>query len=334
LKRIAIITFVLSVVAVLLLVAGLAGWDPVAVRLEKLGIKGSGSSKGERADSIAHAKSTPVDSTPAANVIDKSLWKSGAVVVGDGKSEYWTDVMTEPFAAGERIGQLLVGDTVKVVSTRAGWLEVDLGTAGDPRGWVKESAVVPTARAWKGHAALLRSCRVATAPGIRVDKGSMIPCGASLRFEPVGPKKVRLYLPNQKDVTVPRADVLLPGESLSPAKAIEHVMGFRRRGYQAGANTIGAMDAGGLVYITYRLLGVRTPRTVPALLAAGKPVKPEDAAPGDVLFFSTLDPARPHPVLLIDKGETYLEASPSQGVGVGLVSEMKNSEVVGIRRYP
>jgi hypothetical protein len=54
---------------------------------------------------------------------------------------------------------------------------------------------------------------------------------------------------------------------------------------------------------------------------------------GDVVFFGTFDGRRPHPVILLDDGSSFLEASPAGGVNLGHVAQMRNRSIVTVRRY-
>lgn len=259
---------------------------------------------------------------------------SRALVYGPWTSGGWTDFYGAPGGQGERLGQALIGDQVEVLSQNDGWSEVRIQGTPGPAVWLETSHLTAGSerirQAW-GSALLLS---VVKAPGIQVEDGPFLPFSARLAagglVEGGGSS---LLLPNGCKVIFDRAHRRSFSGPLSIHEALERAKDFRRVPYQTGANTRHAMDGPGLVFLVFRVAGEPVPRHLDELRQAGREVSIASAGPGDVLFLSTFDPERPQPVILLDRGETYLAASPSIGVGLGLVSQMHNRKVLTVRRY-
>lgn len=110
---------------------------------------------------------------------------------------------------------------------------------------------------------------------------------------------------------------------------------FRGATYQLGGISSWGVDASGLTYICAKINGVNLPREVNAQYEAGREVKLEEAAAGDLIFFSTNEDQKDisHVGILLGD-EKFLHANKSKGmVAVSMLSESYyQKRIVGIRR--
>ncbi len=257
-----------------------------------------------------------------------------ALVLGPQDHAGWADYYSAPGGQGERLGQALIGDNVRVLSLKGKWSEVELPGAPDEAVWLETSHLTAGSEqvrtSWKTADIQI----VTEAPGIEVRDGPFLPFGARLPIgKPVEENGLSLLLPDGCEVIFAQVYRSSLSGPLALLDALEEAKYFRRVPYQTGANTRFAMDGPGLVFLVFRAAGQAVPRRLEALSVAGLEVSLEAAKPGDVLFFETYNSGRPQPVILLDAGETYIAASPSGGVGLGVVSRMHNRKVLSVRRY-
>ena len=71
-------------------------------------------------------------------------------------------------------------------------------------------------------------------------------------------------------------------------------------------------DCSGFVTYVYGQHGLRLPRTVTAMYAAGLPVAPDQVAAGDLLFFTTTGPGATHVGIAVGDG-TFVHAPSERG---------------------
>jgi len=249
---------------------------------------------------------------------------------------FWLDVYAQPDPSSRRLTQLLVGDEVKIKSIRGGWARVQLGSKKDPEGWVNHSGLagsdVRDASGWS-KSEVAQIATISVYPGISRRGLPLIPCGAQFPIRSTESTEPVLLLPNGSTVGVAPDQILAPGSNLSLEAATQIMLEFRQVGYQQGANTYEAMDAPGLIHLLHRLAGISVPRTLEGLMEDGESVSPDLMQAGDVLFYSTYDQDKPHPVVLLRTGDTFLEASPAQGVGIGRIEQMRNRKLLMVKRY-
>jgi hypothetical protein len=255
------------------------------------------------------------------------------VVFGEWSQGGWTDLLDAPREDAARRSQTLIGDEVRMVNQEAGgaWSEVEVVEQRNLGGWVRTrhlTAISPGLRdVWEKS----ERYRVVRAPGIDTAGDLFLPFGARLPGEPDG-EQVRLTLPDERTVLVEPAEVR--DGPLSLDAALARLRGFREIRYQKGGNTVEAMDAEGLIFLLYRVTGVKVPREPVDLRHFGTTVSFPEARAGDVVFFSTFNPDQPRPVVLLEDGTTFIEATPSGGVSFGRLEQLRrHREVLDVRRY-
>ena len=94
--------------------------------------------------------------------------------------------------------------------------------------------------------------------------------------------------------------------------------------YQSGAIGPDAFDCSGLIFTVFReSAGVQMPRSVKAIYSRAKIIKPEEAEPGDLVFFKTTgDGSISHLGIYIGKNQFIHAASDGNNTGV-IVSSLK-----------
>jgi hypothetical protein len=250
-------------------------------------------------------------------------------VVAGSASVSWCDLFERPDPTSTRIAQALVGDIVRVKRQQGTWTEVEAEDGVGWSGWMTAACVTPRKGDF-GREMAAGPWLVVLTPRLRTSLGDL-PFGAVLPDVSKGGAR-RARLPDGRIVSVD-AGAVLPRDAVSLDEALQRARRFLRAPYQQGANTVEAMDAAGLVQLVFRVVGRTLPRGLDALQRAGQSVPRDQMRTGDVIFFRTFDEARPHPVILLDTGRTFLEASPASGVNLGLIEQMRNRAIVGIRRY-
>jgi cell wall-associated NlpC family hydrolase len=83
--------------------------------------------------------------------------------------------------------------------------------------------------------------------------------------------------------------------------------------YRNGGTDPNGFDCSGFTQYVFGQYGVALPREVREQYQVGKSVRPEDLAPGDILFFSTTEPGPSHVAIAIG-GDEFVHAPSSTGV--------------------
>ncbi len=118
---------------------------------------------------------------------------------------------------------------------------------------------------------------------------------------------------------------------------IRTALSFKGVPYVYGAASPSAFDCSGFVNYVYRqAVGLVIPRTSKTLYAAGAPVRPEKAKPGDVLVFDTVGGAPSHVAIVLDDQSMIHAASQGPRTGV-IVSPLGDKyfapRVIGARSF-
>jgi hypothetical protein len=256
-----------------------------------------------------------------------------ALVFGVWERGGWSDIFAEPSATSIRLSQSLIGDQVKVLTQQGSWSKVEIISQGNIKGWIS------TAQLTAGSAKVRQAFNerkmlfVVATPGILAEEDFFVPFGSILPLlDSADPEKPHLLLPDGSQIFVEGKQVRPVDQPLSLTDALERLKSFRQVSYENGANSGLAMDAPGLIYLLFRAVGLSVPRTIEDLQKAGEKVSMAEARAGDVIFFSTFNPDQLRPVILLDNN-TFIEASPARGVGLGLLEQMRNHTIIEVRRY-
>jgi cell wall-associated NlpC family hydrolase len=90
-------------------------------------------------------------------------------------------------------------------------------------------------------------------------------------------------------------------------------LGLRGIPYRNGGGDPSGFDCSGFTQYVFAQYGVSLPRDVRSQFRKGTPVKPEELAPGDVIFFTTSEPGPSHVAIAIG-GDEFVHAPSSSGV--------------------
>jgi cell wall-associated NlpC family hydrolase len=90
-------------------------------------------------------------------------------------------------------------------------------------------------------------------------------------------------------------------------------LALRGAPYRNGGSDPNGFDCSGFTQYVFAQYGVSLPRDVRSQFQVGRTVKPEELAPGDVLFFTTTDPGPSHVAIAIG-GDEFVHAPSSTGV--------------------
>ena len=127
-----------------------------------------------------------------------------------------------------------------------------------------------------------------------------VPGGAPSQVAPPG----AVTNPPPVDQTKPSVDTYaLTGTALS----------LRGRPYRNGGADPNGFDCSGFTQYVFGHYGVPLPRNVNEQFATGQAVKPDEIAPGDLMFFATVAPGASHVGISLG-GDEFVHAPSSTGV--------------------
>ena len=126
-----------------------------------------------------------------------------------------------------------------------------------------------------------------------------------------------------------------PAAHVKSDELAETALSLVGRPYKNAGMDPSGFDCSGLVCYVFGVYGIDTPRSVRGLYDAARPVREEDVAPGDLLFFTTTGPGPTHVAIAIGGGR-FVHA-PSSGGRVrveALTSAYWSARYLGARRIP
>lgn len=129
--------------------------------------------------------------------------------------------------------------------------------------------------------------------------------------------------PPDDPITVPSAPAPGPAGAPTPSRnARLPIDGYALAGtalalqgtpYRDGGSDPAGFDCSGFTQYVFAQYGVALPREVRDQFRIGKPVKPEDLAAGDMIFFTTTAPGATHVAIAIG-GDQFVHAPSTTGV--------------------
>jgi cell wall-associated NlpC family hydrolase len=90
-------------------------------------------------------------------------------------------------------------------------------------------------------------------------------------------------------------------------------LSLRGEPYRDGGDSPGGFDCSGFTRYVFGQHGVTLPRGVREQFRIGRKIRPEDLAPGDLIFFTTTDPGASHVGIAVG-GDEFVHAPSSAGV--------------------
>ena len=101
--------------------------------------------------------------------------------------------------------------------------------------------------------------------------------------------------------------------SLDGYALVGTALALRGAPYRNGGSDPNGFDCSGFTKYVFGQYGVSLPRGVRGQFQSGKPVKPDDLAPGDLVFFATTESGASHVAIAIG-GDEFIHAPSSSGV--------------------
>ena len=143
---------------------------------------------------------------------------------------------------------------------------------------------------------------------------------------PGGPTARRAPAPDDAPATPPPPRVASPSDApasgATPTVArgpldgyalVGTALALRGTPYRNGGTDPGGFDCSGFTQYVFAQHGVALPRDVREQFRVGNVVRPDDLAPGDIVFFTTTDPGPSHVAIAIG-GDEFVHAPSSTGV--------------------
>jgi cell wall-associated NlpC family hydrolase len=90
-------------------------------------------------------------------------------------------------------------------------------------------------------------------------------------------------------------------------------LSFQGAPYRNGGSAPDGFDCSGFVQYVFSVHGLTVPRETREQFRIGRSVKPDDLAPGDLVFFSTTAPGASHVGIMVG-GDQFVHAPSSRGV--------------------
>ncbi|HZY41054.1 MAG TPA: alpha/beta fold hydrolase, partial [Anaerolineae bacterium] len=219
------------------------------------------------------------------------------------------DVRREPRSGAEQITQLLIGEAVRVLDERDGWLLIRAEHDGY-LGWSRAGALhgcdERAVTKYQAAAKWLISAPLAPAfdrPSRSAALIGQLPFGVRLPVADETAQFVWLRLPDERVWWVARSDGLPKAQQPKPTTAgiaatLDRIRRLVGTPYLWGGRSPFGYDCSGLAQTFYRFMGVSIPRDADQQCAFGPPVE-GTPQPGDLLFFGgdddgLIDPRHAH----------------------------------------
>ena len=130
--------------------------------------------------------------------------------------------------------------------------------------------------------------------------------------------------PDPRDPAVPANPAAPPGSPAAPALTARAsgfdgyaltatALALRGVPYRNGGSDPNGFDCSGFTQYVFAQYGIALPREVRDQFRAGKAVRPDDLAAGDIVFFTTTDPGPSHVAIAIG-GDEFVHAPSTTGV--------------------
>jgi cell wall-associated NlpC family hydrolase len=163
-----------------------------------------------------------------------------------------------------------------------------------------------------GALALAAACCGACASTGAVPRPFPTPGGAPAAPEQPAPSRPAPRFPSSPNAvppnTAPSAAAGIDGYALAGT-----ALALRGTPYRNGGTDPNGFDCSGFTQYVFSQYGLALPREVREQFRVGQPVKAEELAPGDILFFTTTDPGPSHVAIAVG-GDQFVHAPSSTGV--------------------
>jgi hypothetical protein len=204
-------------------------------------------------------------------------------------------VRSSPDAGAEQVTQLIYGDEVVAYDSERDWRRVR--AADGYVGWADDDAVIPTEPVQTD--AVLRA-------NVPIDDSTFAPIGSPCQVKSADSDVAELRFRTGETLRTPRKNILEAPGRPDGGDIVEIANRFRGTNYEWGGMTTEGIDCSGLVWISYRVLGIELPRDTDQQETVGTEVSRDELLAGDLLFF-------PGHVAISTGGSRYVHAHGSSG---------------------
>jgi cell wall-associated NlpC family hydrolase len=208
------------------------------------------------------------------------------------------NVHAEPAPKAKLVTQVLLGDEVQILEKRDYRLRISIPAQGSREGWIHQEAVLVPKD--KGHSYLSQERKriviaVPKTPALILDgMGNHVTslyAGTRLPVLEQNADGYTVQFPDHTSARIAPSDAVIvdrnvpPLNTPSPAEIARTARKFQGIRYLSGGMTDQGMDAPGLIYIVYRILGIDLDMDLAALREKSITVSKKDLQPGDIVLF-------------------------------------------------
>lgn len=255
---------------------------------------------------------------------------AGTIIVA---AEPVVNVLERPEEGIPLVTQLLLGWTAQVMGIEGDWFHIQ-AEDGSP-GWAKVNEFcLPLNNSNDFKASIIKpATNLYPRPNFEENRITLF-LGSQLEMVEEAGQYLLVKLPRGERGYIDQGDVLRgASQTVSYLNVIRIGDLFYQTPYLWGGMTARGIDCSGLTYISYYANGFRLPRDAQDQYKVGAPVGKKDLRPGDLVFFSTIDPSPSHVGIYQGNG-FFLNARTKEGVTATPMDDpFFSNRYLGARRY-
>lgn len=241
------------------------------------------------------------------------------------------DVLEQPEPGNPLVTQLLLGWTAQVLGNEGNWFHIQ-SEDGSP-GWVRvDSFLIPNSFHEYPIVKVINPTAVLyTLPDI--PSPCIVYLGSKLTILDEMGHYLQVLLPQGNISYIKKRDVLYINQLAEIHPIIRTAEKFHYAPYLWGGMTAHGIDCSGLTYMSYYANGHQLPRDAQDQYKFGSPVEYGELQPGDLVFFSTIDPGPSHVGVYRGDGH-FINARTREGVTITPMEDpFFRPRYLGSRRY-
>lgn len=235
-------------------------------------------------------------------------------------------VYAKPYVKSEKVTEALLGDEVRILEEKNGWVYISIPLQRGYKGWLRENNIAYLER----DSLFLRLSGdiIVKKPHTLIETGSnaiKVYAGTRLPLYDETEKNYTVILPDGKQGTIKDKkscikEELNYGKVVGPDDVLETINYYGSE-YRWGGMTEEGMDCSGFVYLIFRVNGLYLERDSKDQATMGMPVNQGSLSPGDLVFFQTRGDRISHVGIYLGDGKFIHSSSRKRGV---IISELSN----------